>query len=103
MTECWASQAGPGLSDIGAAGVLRSHRRRGDRGGAEACARLSARRRRWIRELCNWNTLGNGAILGSKQAAELCARTSPYCVREGGGDGASGGWWIEGESADLLL
>ena len=37
--------------------------RAGDRDGAEACAGLSSRGRRGIRELCTWDASDNGAIL----------------------------------------
>ena len=62
MTECWSSQAGPGLFEIGVTDVLRSHRRRGI-AIALKLRGIEFAQEEGIRGLQTWNASDNERIL----------------------------------------
>ena len=73
MTELWSNQADPDLFDIGATGVLRSHRRWGI-AAALKLRGIEFAQKRGIRELRTWNASNGGAILEVNRGLGLMRR-----------------------------
>ena len=110
MTELWSNQADPDLFDIGATGVLRSHRRRGI-ATALKLRGIEFAQKKGIRELRTWNASNGGAILEVNRGLGLMRRPAHIgYVREVRAErpedgaltlGAACGGWVEGHRVEL--